>query len=138
MTAPPPPEEIQIDDDVRRALRHGQVVDLTTTGRKTGLARRIEIDAHVLDGRIWISGLASARRRSWLANIEADPRVIYHLKSRSVRADLPATARIVDDPAERRSIIERVAAAWGRRDVEAMVARSPLIEIIVDEEADGS
>lgn len=112
------------------------MVDLTTTGRRTGLARRIEIDAHVFDGRIWISGLASPRRRSWLANIEANPRVIYHLKSRSVRADLPATARIVDDPVERRSIIQRVAAAWGRRDVEAMVAQSPLIEIVIDDEDD--
>jgi hypothetical protein len=45
------------------------------------------------------------------------------------------TARIVDDPTERRTILERVARAWRRTDVDRMVAQSPLIEVILDDRA---
>ena len=48
-------------------------------------------------------------------------------------ADLPATARVVTDEAERRHILERVAQAWRRSDVDRMVAYSPLIEVTIDE-----
>lgn len=116
---------------VDAAYARGQTVDITTTGRRTGLPRRIEIVTHVFDGRIWISGMPSSRRRSWIANLEADPRLIVHLKGRHP-ADLPATARIVDDAAERREILTRVAAAWRRTDVDRMVVQSPLIEVTID------
>jgi deazaflavin-dependent oxidoreductase (nitroreductase family) len=124
-----------MDDAVRAALARGEVIDITTTGRKTGEPRRIEIVSHVIDGRIYISGMPRAgSRRAWIANLEADPRLTVHLK-RSVVADLPAHARIVDDPVERREILARVAAAWNRTDLDAMVAHSPLIEVTIDEEA---
>ena len=58
-----------------------------------------------------------------------------HLKGPIARVDLPASARIVDDPAERRTILERVARAWNRTDVDRMVAQSPLIEVILDDRA---
>jgi hypothetical protein len=48
-----------------------------------------------------------------------------------VVADLPATARIITDPAERRPILERVARLW-RRDADTMVAYSPLIEVSIE------
>jgi deazaflavin-dependent oxidoreductase (nitroreductase family) len=120
-----------MDDAIRRALSRGEVIDITTTGRQTGAPRRIEIVYHVIDGRIWISGMPRRERRSWLANLEADPRLTVHLKG-SVTADLPATARIVDDPDERRRVLAGVASAWNRADVDAMVAYSPLIEVVVD------
>lgn len=82
---------------------------------------------------MWISGLPSSRRRSWIANLAADPRLIVHLKGPVAVADLPATARIVDDPAERRTILERVARAWRRTDLDRMVAYSPLIEVVLDD-----
>ena len=44
-------------------------------------------------------------------------------------ADLPATAREITDPVERRAILEQVARAWNRTDVDTMVAASPLIEV---------
>ena len=47
-------------------------------------------------------------------------------------ADLPATARVVDDPVERRPILERVAQAWRRTDIDRMVEQSPLIEVVFD------
>ena len=124
-----------MDDPVRTALSRGGTIDITTTGRATGKARRIEIVFHRIDGRMWISGQPSPRRRSWLANLADDPRMTVHLKGPIAVADLPATARVVDDPAERRTILERVARAWNRTDVDRMVAQSPLIEVILDDRA---
>lgn len=117
-----------MDPDLADALHRSQVVDLTTTGRRTGEARRIEIFLHDLDGRLFVSGMPRPEKRAWLRNVEADPHVVVHLK-RGVRADVPALARAVDDPEERRPLIEAAAARWGRTDVELMMAQSPLIEI---------
>jgi deazaflavin-dependent oxidoreductase (nitroreductase family) len=119
--------------DIERALAQGQVIDITTIGRRTGQPRRIEIVFHNIDGRIVISGMPIPhRRRAWLANLEADPRLTLHLKG-PVVADLPATARIVTDEAERRLLLTQVARNWNRSDVEAMVAFSPLVEVVLDE-----
>ena len=117
-----------MDDSIRRALARGHTIDITTTGRTTGLPRRIEIVFHNFGGRIYISGLPSSRKRAWLANLEADPDLTFHLK-RSVKADLPGVARVITDEVERRAILEQVAIAWNRTDLERMVAQSPLIEV---------
>jgi deazaflavin-dependent oxidoreductase (nitroreductase family) len=121
-------------DSIRTALEHGQTIDITTTGRRSGRPRRIEIVFHNIGGRIYISGTPSRRRRSWLANLEADPRLTFHLKGR-VKADLPATARIIDDEVERREVLPHVARAWGRTDLDAMVRYSPLIEVTFEDSA---
>lgn len=116
---------------VAEALRAGGIIDITTTGRKSGEPRRIEIVFFNFDGRLWITGMPGPR--AWMANLEADPRLVLHLK-RGPIADLPATARIVTDEATRRPIMERVTQAWNRRaQLEAFVASSPLIEIILDD-----
>ncbi len=119
---------------IRRQLAHGGLVDITTTGRRTGRPRRIEIVFHSIDGRIIITGAPRAdRRRSWLWNLEADPRMTLHLKG-TVAADLPGTARIITDPAERRAIAEWIVRnPWPRMDVEAMTAHSPMIEVTLDD-----
>jgi deazaflavin-dependent oxidoreductase (nitroreductase family) len=120
-----------MDDPIRAALSRGGTIDITTTGRRTGNPRRIEIVFHRIDGRMWISGMPSPRKRAWLANLEADPHLTVHLKGPLAVADLPATARVVTDQAERRQVLERVAQAWRRTDVDRMVAQSPLIEVTV-------
>jgi deazaflavin-dependent oxidoreductase (nitroreductase family) len=118
------------DPDVQRALRHGHTIDITTTGRTSGQPRRIEIVFFNIGGRIYISGLPNPNHeRAWLLNLEADPRLTFHLKG-PVRADLPATARVIRDPSERRPILEHVARAW-RRDPDVMQAYSPLIEVTI-------
>lgn len=120
-----------MDDAIRAALERGGVIDITTTGRTSGLARRLEIVYHVFDGRIYISGMPVAgRERAWLRNLRADPRLTFHLKKGPV-ADLPATARVIDDPAERHEVLARVAQVW-RRDPAEMEAHSPLIEVRID------
>ena len=119
-----------VDDDIRHALDHGQVIDITTTGRTSGQPRRIEIYFHNFEGRIFISGMPRRDKRDWLANVERDPAVTLHLKG-AVPADLPATARVISDEAERRAVMPLVARAWRRTDIDEMVTWSPLIEIHV-------
>lgn len=120
-----------MDEAIRSALSQSAVIDITTTGRRTGLPRRIEIVYHVIGGRIYIGGMPRAgSKRSWLANLESEPRFTFHLKG-TVAADLPATARVITDEAERRAILEHVARAWRRTDLDAMVAHSPLIEVTI-------
>jgi len=120
-----------LDDKVRDALsRPVTVVDISTTGRKSGQERRVEIVMHNIDGRLYISGQPSRRRRSWLANLDANPKFTLHVK-RGARADLPAMAREITDPAERRQVLEHVARNWKRDDVDVMVQYSPLIEVTV-------
>jgi deazaflavin-dependent oxidoreductase (nitroreductase family) len=118
-----------ISDPVQRVFAHGDVIDITTTGRRSGQPRRIEIVYHVIDGRVYISGSPRRQRRSWLANLDANPRFTFHVK-RGSRTDLPATARIVEDPDERRSVMHQIVeTAWHGQNLDAMVAYSPLIEV---------
>ena len=120
-----------MDARIRAALAQGHVIDITTTGRQSGEARRIEIVFHAVDGRIWISGIPTpGRTRAWIHNLASDPRMTFHLKG-PVTADLPATARVVIDEAERRTVLAHVARAWNR-DIETMVAHSPLIEVSIE------
>ena len=111
--------QVTLDPTVQRALRHGHTIDITTTGRASKQPRRIEIVFFNFGGRIYISGTPNPNHeRAWLLNLEADPRMTFHLK------------RPVRDPDERRPIIEQVARAWNR-DPETMQAYSPLIEVTI-------
>ena len=59
-----------MEDAIRRALSRGHTIDITTTGRKTGRPRRIEIVFHNIDGRIYITGMPNPERtRAWLLKI---------------------------------------------------------------------
>lgn len=124
-----------MDERVRTALHRSQVIDMTTTGRRSGAPRRIEIFLHHDDDELFISGMPRAdRTRAWIHNITADPHVTLHLKQ-TLAADVPATARVVTDPAERRPYIEAAARRWRRTDVDAMLAHSPLVVLTVDDGA---
>ena len=50
-----------MDDAVRQALERDTLIDITTTGRRTGMPRRTEIWFHYQDGRILITGSPGAR-----------------------------------------------------------------------------
>ncbi len=122
------------NEAITKALSHGHLVDITTKGRRSGTARRIEIAFHNIDGRIYISGMPSPKRRSWLANLDTNPKFTFHLKG-ALKADLPATARVIDAEAERREVLPHVARAWKRNDIDNMVEYSPLIEVNFDPNA---
>ena len=121
-----------MDDTTRAALAHSQVIDITTTGRRSGEPRRIEIFLHNLAGRLVISGMPRpGRTRAWIHNLEADPALTIHLKGPDAQADVEGTARVITDPAERRELLTGVAANWRRTDLDVMVDHSPLIEVTV-------
>ena len=117
---------IAVDDRVRRALERGHRVDITTTGRKTGQPRRIELVFHNVGGRILISG-RPGWPGGWIANLHADPRMTFHLRGPAM-ADLPAIGRVITDRAEREQLMAPFAAGWGY-DPAVMVASSPLVEV---------
>src|ERR1700686_5655185 len=94
-------------EQIDAALQGMHTVDITTTGRKSGTPRKLEIVAHNIDGRIYISGMPFPRRRSWLANLDANPHMTVHLKGKG-RADLPATARVIEDEAEGRESLPHI------------------------------
>ncbi len=120
-----------LDPKLRQALSRGGTIDITTVGRTSGEPRRIEIVFHNIGDRIYISGMPFENRRSWLANLDANPRFTFHLKG-GFSADLPAHARIITDEAERRTVMAPIAKIWKRKDVETMVRQSPLIEVALD------
>ena len=118
---------------IRRLLDRGGLIDITTTGRRSGQPRRLEIVFHNIDGRLIITGRPARRTRSWIHNLSADPRMTFHVKG-PITADLPAHARVVDDPNERRAIADWVSTnAWQGMDPESMAAYSPMIEVTLDE-----
>ncbi len=116
-----------VDERARRALASDRTIDITTTGRRSRQPRRIEIWFHHLGGRIYISGLPG--QRDWYANLVADREFVFHLKE-TAQIDLPARARLVTDPAERRRVLHELLAGIGREgDLESWAAASPIIEV---------
>ena len=63
-----------------------------------------------------------------MANMRASPEFTVQLKE-SVKADLPARARIITDEAERRRVLELLLAGTSSPDFEEWVGRSPLAEV---------
>jgi deazaflavin-dependent oxidoreductase (nitroreductase family) len=113
---------------VRAELRDDPTVDITTTGRRSGRPRRIEIWMLDVDGRFFITGTPGTR--DWLANLRAEPRLIVHLK-RHAHRDLDARAALVADPATRRRVIEDLSAHWyrGQSSLDDLVASAPMVEV---------
>jgi deazaflavin-dependent oxidoreductase (nitroreductase family) len=129
--------------EVRAALAIDQsstlerrTVDITTTGRRSGQPRRIEIWFYRFEDSIYLSGLPGPRTRDWLANLAAEPHFTFHLKH-GVVADLPAVATVITDPDERRRVLAQFVDEFNRRHgrpgteavLEDWVARSPLARV---------
>ena len=118
-----------MDEALREAIIRDPVVDITTTGRKSGKTRRIEIWCHELEGRLYITGTPG--RRDWYANMVAHPDFILHLKG-SMQRDLPARATPVTDVHERCKVFQGLLLAEERmRNVEpeSWARRSPLVKV---------
>jgi deazaflavin-dependent oxidoreductase (nitroreductase family) len=116
---------------VRDELRDDPTIDITTTGRRTGQPRRVEIWMLDVDGRFFITGTPG--RRDWVANLTAEPALTVHLK-RHARRDLPARATPVEDDVTRRRVLEHLAAQWyrGQAPIDELVDTSPMVEVIFD------
>jgi deazaflavin-dependent oxidoreductase (nitroreductase family) len=119
--------------------RAERTIDITTTGRRSGVRRTVEVWLHRVDGHWYLTGMPMPR--GWYANLRAHPRFIVHLKH-GVRADLRATAEPVDD-AIRSHVIRSVLALQANRNLESSVtarqdfdtwmAHSPLVEVVFDD-----
>ena len=117
-----------MDEAVWRALENDLVIDITTTGRKTGRPRRKEIWFHNVAGQLYLTG--SPGRRGWYANLRANPEFTFHLK-RTTRVDLPARATPILDKARRREILQKIHQRFeGRRwNLDAWVEGSTLVQV---------
>lgn len=103
-----------MDDAIRAALAitpassaRERTIDITTTGARTGRARRIEIWFYRADGEIYLS--SQPARRDWYANIVKNPRFVIHL-THGVRADVAAVGAPVLDPARRERVFASIIA----------------------------
>ena len=117
------------DPTVAAALANDLIIDITTTGRASGEPRRLEIWYHVVEGRYYITGRPGPR--SWYANLLANPQLTFHLKQ-STQADLPATARPVTDPNEKRAVFlsaQKLSEYINTQNVQDWIEASPLIEV---------
>ena len=109
------------------------VIDITTTGAKSGRERRIEINFIQLDGRYFITG-RPGRKRDWQANLRANPDFTVHLKGDDP-SDIATRARLITDENERSQILYRILVeGWGNEPEKAehilsrWVESAPLIE----------
>jgi hypothetical protein len=136
-------------DDVRQALEIGpsatiaeRTIDITTVGRRSGQERRIEICFNRIDDVIYLTGVPTAKRRDWLANLETTSDFTFHLKN-AVQADLPATATVITDPEVRRGILQPIVEQYNARwtpdspfphgDLDEWVSNSPLALVTIAE-----
>ena len=91
----------RIPESIRFHLETDMVIDITTTGRRTGLPRRIEIWAHYMRGKIFIASRPG--KRSWHSNMISNKRFMIHFKG-TLPTNLSAIARPVFDKSEREEI----------------------------------
>jgi deazaflavin-dependent oxidoreductase (nitroreductase family) len=127
-------------DDVRQALMIGpsssmedRTIDITTTGRRSGEPRRIEIVFYRFEDDIYLSGIPAERPRGWLLNLADNPSLTFHLKH-GVVADLPATATVISDPDERRRVFAKFVEEFNAR----QTPDSPWPTAVLDEWVAGS
>lgn len=134
-----------MNEDVRQKLAidssstiEDRTIDITTIGRRTGKPRRIEIVFYRLGDDIYLSGIPAPKQRDWLANLGAQPQFTFHLKH-DVVADLPATATVIVDPAQRRRVLGVFVeefndrrgpdSPWPAAVLDEWVAQSPLAKV---------
>ena len=105
-----------LPDHIRRAIEitpaagtGERIIDITTSGRRTGRPRRIEIFFYRAAGATYLCSGAGGAATDWHANLLADPGFTLHLKN-GIRADLPARAKPVTDPAERQAVLAEIVA----------------------------
>ena len=115
-----------------------RTIDITTVGRRSGKPRRIEIVFYRFGENTYLSGIPAPKQRDWLANLSAEPQFVFHLKH-GVVADLPATATVILDPAQRRRVLAAFVEEFNHRNgpdgpwptaiLDEWVAHSPLAKV---------
>jgi len=130
------------NDEIQRALREDRLIDIITTGAKSGLPRKTEIWFTNVGGRIIICGTPAAKggngpraRRDWLANLRAHPEFLFCLKE-SLTIQLRARAVVLVDQEDRRRLMTTPETQWYRDQVDSvedLVEGSPIIEVFFED-----
>lgn len=109
------------------ALERSPTLDITTTGRRSGMPRRIEIWLFRIGGRYVITGTPGPR--DWYANLLADDRLTVHLPQPLL--DLPAVAVPIEDEAFRRSVFTAPHISWyaTQTELDVLVEDAPMVEV---------
>ena len=109
-------------EDVRQALAidasstiEDRTIDITTTGRRSGEPRRIEIAFYRLGDDIYLSGIPGPSTRNWLANLAAQPQFTFHLKHGVVADPAPAERGASSPSSSRSSTAATARTVRGRR-----------------------
>ena len=118
-----------MSEEIKQELLRGGVIDITTTGRRTGEARRVELRLHNVDGQLYIAGAPG--KRSWYANMLAKPEFKVHLK-RELFADLDAFAMPVLEDSERRRVFRALLTNTGNiEQMDDRLKNSALVHVSV-------
>jgi len=117
--------------DLHAALATDFTIDLTTIGRRSGLPRRIEIWYLFVDDTPFVTGTPGPR--DWFANILSDSSIVFHLK-KSIQADIPGVAEVIDDPELRHRVFHAPNSDWYRSmaSIDRLVSESPMIRCDLD------
>jgi deazaflavin-dependent oxidoreductase (nitroreductase family) len=119
-----------MDEQLKMALAQDRLIDITTTGRKSGRPHRIEVAFHRVDGLIYIFGRPTPRPKDWYLNMLKTPEFTFHVKQ-SAQADLKARAIPVRESAERQTVLTQLRAKFGPEveSLDQFIARSPLVRV---------
>lgn len=112
----------------RRDLVEIRTIELTTFGRRSGLARTVEIWWFYVDDRFIITGTPG--RRDWLANVRSHHRVVIGVPG----TEIEATVREVHDPEFRRRVFTSPETSWysSQSELDRLVDTAPMIEVLLD------
>ena len=111
--------------ELTNRLASTRTIELTTTGRRSGRPRRIEIWWFHFNGKFVISGTPG--RRDWLANIRSDNSIVVHVDG----GELEATAHPIADDGFRRAFFNDPQTRWysTQEALDRLVAEAPMVEI---------
>ena len=104
---------------------------VTTTGRRTGLPREIEIWFAHVDGTVYLMS-GGGERAQWVRNLRAQPRATVRVGGR----ELPGAARVLDardaeDARARRALIGKYRPRYSG-DLASFEARALVVAIDLD------
>ena len=81
-----------------KAIYNDRLVDITTTGRKTGYKYRKEVRLRHIEGTVYLTN--NPGTRDWAANLYTNPTFEYHFKE-SAEVNIMAKAIPIKEEAEK-------------------------------------
>ena len=112
---------------INEAIHNDRLVDITTTGRKTGKKYRKEVRLRHVEGTVYLTN--NPGPRDWAANLYTIPNFLYHFKE-SAEIEVMAVAVPIKEDEQKRKILTILLSKEDALDqLEARVAGSNLFRI---------